>query len=164
MTLSTEARGFYLRPAVEADRTTIRRLVHQASINPIDLHWQRFVVAEDDEREIIGCGQIKSHRDGSRELASIVVADEWQGKGVARAVIEHLMLEAGAPLWLTCRSGLVPLYAKFSFRPVGPEEPQPAYFRRLRKLAKAVGMVIGKGETMAVMVNEGEREAGRPTN
>ena len=149
-----------LRQATREDQPTIHRLVHQANINPLDLVWQRFLLAVDEAGEAIGCGQVKPHRDGSRELSSIVVIESWRRRGVARALIERLMAEAGPPLWLTCRSGLVPLYVRFEFRLLGPDEPQPAYFRRVRRLAAAFGMLAGRGESLAVMVWEGGKAPG----
>ena len=149
-----------LRPATREDQPTIRRLVHQANINPLDLDWQRFLLAVDEAGAALGCGQVKPHRDGSRELSSIVVIESWRRRGVARALIERLMVEAGPPLWLTCRSGLVPLYVRFGFGLVGPDEPQPAYFRRVRRLAAAFGMLAGSGESLAVMVWEGGKAPG----
>jgi len=149
-----------LRPATREDQPTIRRLVHQANINPLDLDWQRFLLAVDEAGAALGCGQVKPHRDGSRELSSIVVIESWRRRGVARALIERLMVEAGPPLWLTCRSGLVPLYVRFGFRTVEAEEPQPAYFRRVRRLAAAFGMLAGRGESLAVMVWEGGKAPG----
>jgi N-acetylglutamate synthase-like GNAT family acetyltransferase len=56
---------FNLRPATEEDIKTIRQLVRIGQINPTGLKWQRFIVAETPEGQVIGCGQIKSHSDGS---------------------------------------------------------------------------------------------------
>ena len=85
------------------------------------------------------------------ELASIVVAEAWRGQGVARVVIEHLMAEAGPPLWLTCRSGLINFYARFGFREVDPADPLPAYFRCVRRVAEALRSLSRHGERLAVM-------------
>lgn len=160
MTPAPVERAVHLRPAVQTDTATIHRMVHGANINPLDLDWRRFLVAEAEGGEVVGCGQIKLHRDGSRELASIVVDEGWRGRGVARALIDRLMHEAAPPLWLTCRSGLAALYARFGFRLVGPDETQPTYFRRLRRVAAAVGMLAGSGESLAVMVWQGKAESG----
>ena len=90
-----DARLFTLRPAAQADDQAIRDLVHIGQINPTGLDWRRFLVAETGQGQVIGCGQVKPHRDGSRELASIVVHPAWRGQGVARAVIERLIHEHG---------------------------------------------------------------------
>src|SRR6266851_2737668 len=67
-----------IRPATEGDQPTIRRLIKEANINRMNLHWPNFVVAEDDG-VIVGVGQVKAHGDGSRELASIAVVPALEG-------------------------------------------------------------------------------------
>src|ERR1043165_2408750 len=79
-----------VRPATVADQPAIRRIVRQARINPTGLAWPRFVVAE-AEGQVGGTGQVKPHRDGSRELASIATVPEMQRRGVARQIIEALL-------------------------------------------------------------------------
>lgn len=142
--------GFTLRPATKSEDGPIRRLIQQAQINPVGLEWRHFVIATDDRGQIVGCGQIKEHRGGVRELASVVVVPDWRGRGVAGAIIQRLKEQAGPPLWLMCRSGLVPLYARFGFDLVAPDEPQPAYYRRMRALAKAF-VFAGRQDHLAIM-------------
>jgi ribosomal protein S18 acetylase RimI-like enzyme len=95
-----------IRPAIEADQPTIRRLIKQANINRMDLRWLNFVVAEDGGA-IVGVGQVKAHSDGSRELASIAVVPELQGRGIGGAIIKTLLAREGdRVLYLTCRRQL----------------------------------------------------------
>lgn len=127
-----------------------------ARINPLGLDWRGFLVAVDDRGTVIGCGQIKAHSDGVRELASIVVEEKWRGRGVARAVVDSLMGGVGPPLWLTCRSSLTGLYERFGFRETAADDDMPAHFRRLRRAARAFGLLVGSGEHLAVMVWDGQ--------
>jgi amino-acid N-acetyltransferase len=118
------------------------------------LEWRRFVVACSPDGIVVGCGQVKPHRDGSRELASIVVAPAWRGNGVARLIIEHLIDTHPGPLYLTCRLRLEPFYKKFGFSSVDADEMTP-YFRKLSRLARMVGFVgLGK-ERLLVMFRPG---------
>ena len=111
----------------------IRSLIHKVQINPTGLDWRRFHVAATTEGSMLGCGQIKLHGEGSREMASIAVREQARGQGVARAVIEALLaLESERPLYLMCRTRLKPLYVKFGFHPIGLEE-MPLYFRRISR-------------------------------
>jgi N-acetylglutamate synthase-like GNAT family acetyltransferase len=126
-------------------------MIRRAGINPLGLHWRRFVVVEARE-SIIACGQVKVHGDSSRELASLAVAEGWQGTGLARAVIEHLQRQAGPPLWLTCREGLVPLYQRFGFREVTESGELSPYFRRLMRLARFILRIVRPEEGLAVML------------
>lgn len=118
------------------------------------LDWRHFVVAIDGHERVIGCGQIKEHRDGARELASLVVALDLREQGVGGAIMRRLMDDAGPPLWLMCRSDLASFYLRFGFREVGPEEPQPRYFRRMRALARAF-LFAHRAEYLAIMAWEG---------
>jgi N-acetylglutamate synthase-like GNAT family acetyltransferase len=145
---------FTIRPAVQDDRSDIKSLILSVRINPTRLDWRRFMVAFDAEGTLIGCGQVKPHLDGSRELSSLAVVDHWRGRGVARSLIERLMAESDPPLWLTCRSSLMPLYERFGFREVAMEEEQPRYFRRMRGLAEVFAMLSKTNEYLAVMVWE----------
>ena len=145
--MSVVLAGYKLRPAGAEDSIAIRELIHQVGINPLGLHWERFVLAVDDQGTMIGCGQVKQHRDGSRELASIAVAKAWREQGVASAIIHHLMeLETGR-IFLTCRVGLGSFYQRFGFRQAAPDE-LPPYFSRLNRL-------VGLLRTLRLMPSEG---------
>lgn len=140
----------HIRPAKAEDSPTIRRLVVNAHINPTGLDWKRFVVVTAQGGKLIGCGQIKSHRDGSRELASLVVDPDWRGLGVARDILEHLIASQDETLYLICRSSLGPLYEKFGFKPV--DHPQmPKYFQRISRLISIIEILRKEDETLLVM-------------
>lgn len=144
--------SYTLRPARPEDQKRISALVRSAKLNPLKLDWQRFLVAEADGGQVVACGQIRLHRGGIRELSSLVVAQDWRGQGLARAIIERLMTVSGRPLWLMCRSRLVPLYHRFGFEEVAPVADQPAYFRRVRRLANVYHLLARTEEHLAVMV------------
>ncbi len=120
---------FTLRPARKTESGAIRKLIWQVRINPAGLNWQRFYVAVDERDRLLGCGQIKLHADGCRELASLAVAPAARGQGVARAIIQQLLKEARRPLYLRCADRLQPFYEKFGFRVVEPAE-MPRSLRR----------------------------------
>ena len=108
-------------------------MIHAVSINPTGLDWRRFLVAVTPDNALLGCGQIKPHFDGSRELASIAVQERARGQGVARAVIQELLVrETTRPLYLMCRARLEPLYIKFGFHAIGIED-MPVYFQRISR-------------------------------
>ena len=126
---------FLLRPACAQDSPAIRALIRSVRINPVSLDWRRFIVAVVPNGELIGCGQVKSHADGTRELASIAVRPAHRQLGVARAIIEQLLTENQPPLYLICRNELGPFYQRFGFRAVLQAE-MPPYFRRLMRAAR----------------------------
>ncbi len=110
----------------------IRDLIHRVGINPMDLNWKRFIVAEIPDGLFIGCAQLKVHGDNSLELASIAVEESFRGQGVARALINHLLAHSPRPVYLMCRPALGIFYDQFGFRVLGPDA-MPPYFRRILK-------------------------------
>ncbi|MBL7163167.1 MAG: GNAT family N-acetyltransferase [Anaerolineales bacterium] len=148
---------FILRSATSEDETQIHKLVRAAHINPTGLKWRRFVVAVTPADGVIGCGQIKPHRDGSHELASIVVEPTWRGRGLARGIIAHLLASHEGPLYLMCRSVHGPLYEKFGFRVLEYAE-MPKYFQRVSRLTSVIEILRKEGETLLVMARYTARE------
>ena len=143
---------YTIRPARETEAAAIKDLIHLVGINPMGLDWRRFVVAVDAQDQIIATGQIKPHGANAaiHELASIAVAPEYRGQGLARAIIEHLLKESPRPLYLTCVSSLEPLYQKFGFYSISYDE-MPRYFQRISKLAGLVFLLASRDEKLLVM-------------
>ncbi len=131
-----------LRPALASDNPKIHSLIHRVGINPMDLNWRHFTIATNSRGDFIGCGQLKPHKDGSLELASLAVEEQFRGKGVARALIEHLMAKGSRPLYLMCRAELQPLYEKFGFRVIEGES-MPPYFQRITRLMRPMVRLTG---------------------
>lgn len=135
---------FLLRPATETDFPAIRRLIHEARINPTGLNWRRFIVAETVSGEFAGCGQIKPHPQGMLELASIAIQPAYRDHGLASQIIQHLLAdEPQRPIYLTCRSELGTFYQKFGFRALESNQ-MPAYYRRLSTLANLFLSLSGR--------------------
>jgi amino-acid N-acetyltransferase len=139
-----------IRPAREPEAGQIRDLIYLVGINPMGLDWKRFVVAVNELDEMIGCGQLKPHGQEVLELASIAVYPEHQGKGVARAIIEHLLKDSPRPLYLMCQSSLGPFYERFGFRGISYEE-MPRYFQRMSKLVGLVSTLAQREERLLIM-------------
>ena len=140
-----------LRLATAKDFPTISRLIRQVRINPTGLDWHRFVVAVDGEGMLVGCGQLKPHRGGIVELASIAVVPTFRQRGIARLIIEHLLALAPRPVYLTCRSRLGSFYMKWGFRALALAE-MPSHYRRLAKVMSIVGNLFMPDERLLVMV------------
>jgi amino-acid N-acetyltransferase len=145
--------SFHLRPADSSDFPEIRALIRSVHINPLGLNWEHFILAVNSQDKMIGCGQVKIHRDGSRELASIAVVPAWRGKGVARAIIEKLVEDHPEELYLTCRASLQPFYERFGFRVIETSQ-MPKYFRRVSRLASALGVLRIVNQKLLVMKRE----------
>jgi N-acetylglutamate synthase-like GNAT family acetyltransferase len=139
-----------LRPAAAGDAAAIRSLIHTVGINPTSLDWRRFVIAMNESGEMLGCGQVKPHGDGTHELASIAVWPRFQSQGVGRAIIQHLLAGVQPPLYLTCRAALRPYYERFGFYSLN-ETQMPPYFRRLWRIARMLTRLIPRMGSMQVM-------------
>jgi N-acetylglutamate synthase-like GNAT family acetyltransferase len=145
-------RQVQLRPATHNEAGEIRRLVRQAGINPFGLDWRRFTLALASDGKVIGCGQLKPHGNDVVELASLVVEESWRGLGIGRRLVEELIDQAGRPLWLMCGSSLVPLYEKFGFVEVAPDQAQPGYFARMRRVVAIFNTLAAREQYLAIMV------------
>jgi N-acetylglutamate synthase-like GNAT family acetyltransferase len=131
-----------VRPATVADQATIQRIVSEARLPGMNVHWQNFVVADEHGRAV-AVGQVKSHGDGSRELASIAVVPARQGQGIGSAIIEALLTrEAGVVLHLSCRRELEGYYERFGFARLD-RASSPPYFRRTTLLVNRITPLFG---------------------
>ena len=142
---------YVVRRAREEEAGAIKDLIHAVGINPMGLDWRRFLVAVDARDQVIGTGQLKPHRGGILELASVAVVPEHRGEGLARAIIEHLLQDSPRPLYLTCRLRLEPFYEKFGFRAISYEE-MPRYYQRLSRLAGIYITVTGQDQADGLSV------------
>jgi amino-acid N-acetyltransferase len=142
-----------IHPAIADDQYAITAIVRAARINPSNLDWQRFLVAQWGQ-DIIGVGQVKPHGDGSRELASIAVIPEWQGQGVGGAIIRALLARETGTLHLMCALPTQGYYECFGFRRIERRD-MPPYFRRLDRLVHIITRLSFGRIGVAVMRNEG---------
>lgn len=142
-----------LRPATVADQKSIRDLIHAVGINPTQLNWERFIIAESDG-EFAGCVQIKPHGDGVRELASLAVKPDRQGQGIGGQLIRALSEYERGELYLMCRSNLATYYERFGFNAVNPAQVPNSFKmpmrlgRLLAKLTKFEGLSVMRREPL----------------
>ena len=138
------------RRATAADDRVIKDMIHREHLNPMQLDWRHFWLAVDSDGRVVGCAQVKTFKDGSRELASLVVDEKLRGQGLARRLIERLQAENSPTLYLTCRSSLQPLYQRFGFAAVSVDK-MPPYYRFISRLAGWMMRLARRNETLAVM-------------
>jgi len=131
-----------IRPARAEDQATITALVREAHLNPMDLRWSCFLVAE-DERGIVGVGQIRPH-PGASELASLVVRKDRRRTGVGRQLIRALLAQSQGTLVLFCRPQLESYYAQFGFRAIGVKEAPPSLRTRYAVGRFITRLIVGR--------------------
>ena len=128
---------YLIRPARAGDEAAIKALIRAEHLDPFNVHWQNFLMAEDtDAGRIIGIGQVKPYRSG-RELGSLVVVPDRRRSGVGVAIIRALIERERGPLLLFSLAFREPYYARFGFRRCGLRD-LPGEF----KLKYAAGLVF----------------------
>ena len=152
MSLTAEA-DFHIRKAEEDELDAIRDLILRAGINPTKLDWRNFLVAEAEDGEFLGCGQVKQHADGSCELASLAVEKGHQGRGVGSALIMTLLEQHPDRLYLMCQASMGALYERYGFQAI-EEAEMPTYFRRVSRLPGVLGNLAEQGERLLIMRRE----------
>lgn len=112
--------GVRVRAATPDDMPTIRAMIRRERLDPTQLHWRHFCVAEDVRSgALVACGQLRPFWR-AQELGSLVVEPAWRGRGVGRAMVRHLAMQATRPLFLECAASLAPFYAQSGFTQVAP--------------------------------------------
>ena len=132
-----------IRPATESDRTAILSLMRSGDYNRINLRLACFMVAEDGG-QVVGIGQIKRHRDGTPELASLVVAADRRGEGIGGALVRTLVARHQAhaedPLYLFCLVALESFYAGLGFQRVERQQ-LPRLLAMIHGLGNGLGQL-----------------------
>jgi N-acetylglutamate synthase-like GNAT family acetyltransferase len=107
--------NFTIRPARADEQQHIRSMIRAEQLDPMNVHWENFLIAEEDNR-IIGIGQVKPY-PGARELGSLAVVKRKRKQGVGAAIINALIeREQGGTLYLFCLEFREPYYGKFGFK------------------------------------------------
>jgi N-acetylglutamate synthase-like GNAT family acetyltransferase len=117
-----------IRPAVETDQAAFKSMVRAARINPRNLHWSRFLMAEEGGR-IVGVRQVKIHNGGTREVASGVVRPEYRRRGISAKLMHATLAREPDPLYLMCDQKWAHYYEQFGFLRVEPSD-LPQIFAR----------------------------------
>ena len=104
-----------IRPAVQTDQPTIMSLIRQARINPRNLHWEHFLIAE-EAGQIVGIRQVKVHAQGTREVASGFVLPEYQHRGISALLMNEILSREKGTLYLMCAKRWKKYYEQFGFR------------------------------------------------
>ena len=84
----SEGEGF--RRATEADKALISQMVQGEKMNPLFQDPVNFLIAQDDENQVVGIGQIRP-LGKQYELASLVVREDMRGNGIGTALVNELL-------------------------------------------------------------------------
>jgi amino-acid N-acetyltransferase len=137
--IEMEQHAIGFRPATEQDQPAIRALVQGERLNPTGINWPNFMVAAMGDR-IVGAAQIRKHSDGSRELGSLVVAEDERGQGIASRMIDTLLANEREPVWMITSETHAKTYAQWGFERIEPSAaPVKVRFNyRMGRLARII--------------------------
>ena len=129
-----------IRSARHEDQETIVSFIRQAKINPRNLHWQNFLVAEENGR-VIGLRQVKVYADGTREVASGFVLPEYRRQGISARLMNELLARETGPVYTMVNQKRAPYYEQFGFRRVDVSQ-LPADFRKEYQIGTIVTTLL----------------------
>ena len=96
----------------------------------------QFVVAEDEDGVVLGCGRLRPYPDFC-ELASLAVAQDARAGGVGRDIVSSLLKRYQGPVYLICEDNVVDFFRRFRFECISETDmpaglhPKWAYFAEL---------------------------------
>ncbi|GAA1705246.1 amino-acid N-acetyltransferase [Microbacterium sediminicola] len=94
---------------------------------------QQFVVAENADGELVGCGALHIMWEDLGEVRTLIVAEGWLHRGVGRAIVEQLERNA-RELGLTrlfCLTFEVDFFTARGFTPIGEQVVDPDVYTQL---------------------------------
>ena len=94
---------------------------------------QEFVVAEDADGRLIGCGALHVIWEDLGEVRTLIVADEWLHRGVGRVIV-YALEERAAALGvrrLFCLTFEVEFFERRGFAPIGEQVVDPDVYSQL---------------------------------
>lgn len=94
-----------VRPATIADMRAVEPLIRTfaddnlmlpKSFDQLARTFREFVVADDGEGQVVGCGALRIYTEELAEICSLAVDPAYQGFGIGRMVVERLIEEGRA--------------------------------------------------------------------
>ncbi len=129
------------RRATAQDQRQIWRMIAAARLDPTSMKWQHFLLAMDmDSGALIGCAQIKRHRD-CNEFGSLAVLPSHRKRGVGGRLLRELLQDECGPVYLVCLERMRPYYERFGFR-VTPLSESPRTLKIKQILPRLVGVRV----------------------
>jgi N-acetylglutamate synthase-like GNAT family acetyltransferase len=128
--------GVDIRPAREEDQAAITAMIRRARLNPADLQWPRFLVAEQGG-QIVGVAQVRVHPDGARELASLAVAPASRGNGVATRLVDALLRDQTTDVYTLIDRPFVDHFRRWGFERIDAAR-LPRSVRHVHRIGRIV--------------------------
>lgn len=118
------------------DLAPISALLHGTNGDDFNLILQDLIVAKDGD-EVVGCIRIKALEDGTRELASLVVAPDYRKKGIGRSLVSNVLETCNfRPIYLLCSEENAPFYAISGFAEIEPADLPGSLSKEYERIIK----------------------------
>jgi len=145
-----------IRPARPEDQQTIVSYIRQAKINPRNLRWENFLVAEEDGK-IVGIRQVKVHSGGTREVGSGFVLPEYRRQGISARLMNEILSRETGTLYLMCRDRRASYYEPFGFRRVDIDLLPPDFRKeyRIGRIVTSLASIFSKDKVRIVAMRRG---------
>lgn len=137
-TRPAETPDILVRRAIESDEPAIRRFLQRQGAHTRGLQWPRFVVAL-DAKGVVGVVQLLERRAGFRELQSLVVNPAPGVPGVARRMLDRLLVHEVDTVFGIVEAEHVPALVGAGFRRVDATLAPAAICKRLF-VARLIGL------------------------
>jgi amino-acid N-acetyltransferase len=139
---SSAPKSFVVRPAVTADVRGIagllepyvqRRILLGKDLVVLYESVQQFLVAEDADGRLIGCGALFVMWEDIGEVRTLIVADDWLRHGVGRALVDGLEDRARTLglQRLFCLTFEVEFFVRRGFAEIGEQVVDPDVYSQL---------------------------------
>lgn len=133
---------FQVRPARTADVRGIltllepyvqRRILLGKDIVVLYEAVQQFLVAEDAEGNLVGCGALHVMWDDLGEVRTLIVSDDWLHRGVGHAIVDGLETQARSLgiSRLFCLTFEVEFFTRRGFHEIGEQVVDPDVYSQL---------------------------------
>jgi len=135
--------------ATEQDQLPTVGLLKELAGDRSNFDIARFYVAKDSDY-LVGCIRTKVFVDGTRELASLAVNKNYQGRGIGSELIKKLLAtETFRPIYLLTSADKENFYKKFDFNIINPLE-LPSEFKK--EYEKIIGLPFAKDLQVIAMI------------
>lgn len=154
-----------IRPAVADDQSAIVTLVRSERLNPTNLDWRRFTVAISDGT-LVGAVQVRHHKDGARELGSLVVKPAFRRQSIAKTLIDAVLRDVSDTVWIVTGHDNVGHYAAWGFVQAKPRmAPRSVRFNyRAGRAMRFVSLLRGvKPKYLTLLVRNGHPDWPSPS-
>ena len=131
-----------LRTATPADAGWIQEQYEKVHFIPSDLARDVVVVAEVDGVRV-GMGRLVPAGDGACELGGMYVDDAYRGRGIARAIVDELIVRAASKdVYCVPFADLEALYAAAGFRRIDAANVPEKIREKLDWCAREIGRPV----------------------